>query len=69
MNTLVTVVKEVYEWSTDRINTLEYNKRTKDAFAISNEFREWIQANCDDEVEVIVHERLSKDNYFNHIND
>lgn len=69
MDTLVTVVKEVYEWSTERINTLEYNKRTKDALAISNEFREWIQANCDDEVDVIVHERLSKDNYLNHIND
>lgn len=69
MDTFVTVVKEVYEWSTNRINTLEYDKRTGDAFAIANEFREWIQADYDEEEEVVVLEILSKDNYFNHVND
>lgn len=69
MDTFVKVVKEVYEWSTDRINTLEYNKRTKDALAVANEFREWIQADYDEEEEVVIIERLSKDNYLNHVND
>jgi len=69
MESFVTVVKEVYEWSVDRVDILKQSKKIEDALALSQEFREWIDADYDDEEEVMVIEKLSEDDYFYHIND
>ena len=69
MEIFVTSVKQVYEWSVERVDILKSNHRDKDALAISEEFKEWIQADYDDEAEVLVIQRCSEDDYFNHIND
>jgi len=69
MEPFVTVVKEVYEWSVDRVDFLKYNNKVGDALALSQEFKEWIQSDYDDEEEVVVIQRLSEDDYFHHIND
>jgi len=69
MESFVTVVKEVYEWSVDRVDILKQSKKIEDALALSQEFREWIDADYDDEEEVMVIEKLCEDDYFYHIND
>jgi uncharacterized protein YktA (UPF0223 family) len=74
METFVTAVKEVYEWSVERTDTLKSDNRHKDALAIHEEFKEWIQADYDNETEVIVIEKLedlseeSENDYLRHIN-
>jgi hypothetical protein len=60
MDPFQTVVKDVYEWSVDRIEILKYTNKGKDALALSEEFKEWIRADYDDDQEIIALENLSQ---------